>query len=414
MPAAGRGPLPVLLLAVLAVFTAQQALAPVLAPLAREIGLPEVALGALMTAAATVFAATSLVWGRAVDRYGQRRVLLTGLGMALAGLGGFAVVAQLAVVEVLAPGPALVLLTAARSLLFGAGIGAVPVAAIALVASTTTGDAARTRGIGQVGAVQGVAIALGPALGGLLGFAGLVGPLWAAPVVVAVALVVVAVALPADRVPAPDLGPAPRARGLKPWDARLWPVLLGGFGLYLALSMILIVLGFLVQDRLALDADTTVTTTGFASFVSGVALVAVQGLLVPRLAWPAARLLRTGAPVAAAGATLLIVAGQLWSIVAALAVLALGMGLAAPGYTSAPTLLVGPREQGAVIGLVQTVTGSTFVLGPLTGTALYGVAPALPLAVGAVACLAATLFVWLHPALRGVPAPARPSAGKPP
>lgn len=404
-----RPVLPVLLAAVLAVFTAQQALAPVLAPLAREVGISEIGLGSVITLAAVVFAGTALAWGRAVDRFGHRPVLLTGTALALVGLVGFGVVSQLAVGGALTPGAALAGMIATRSLLFGAGVGAVPVAAIALVAATTADEGARTRGMGRIGAVQGAAIALGPALGGLLGFAGLLGPVWAAPVVVALALLGLALALPHGASPLPAAPPIDdrdsqaRPPALRPWDPRLWPVLLGGFGLYLALSMILIVLGFLVQDRLGLDAGATVTATGAASFTAGVVLVAVQGVLVPRLRWPAARLLRVGSPIAVLGTLVLLVAGSLWMIIGALALLALGLGLAIPGYTTAPTLLVGPAEQGSVAGLVQIVTGLTFVVGPLAGTALYGLAPEAPLASAAVSCAAATAFVWLHPALRDPP-----------
>lgn len=402
MTAENRG-LPVLLLAVLSVFTAQQALSPVFAPLAREVGLTEVALGTVLTAGAVVFAATALFWGRAVDRLGQRRVLLLGVGLSLAGLTGFALVSQLALDGALSPGATLAAMIGTRSLLFGAGIGAVPVAAMALVAATTSEETARTRGIGQIGAVQGVAIALGPALGGLLGFAGLLGPVWAAPAVVAAGLGLVALVLPAP--PARTTpAPPPNARAtLRPWDPRLWPVLLGGFGMYLALSMVVIVLGFLVQDRLGLDAAATVSATGAASFLSGVVLILVQGVVVPRLRWPAARLLRVGAPIAAVGALALVFATEFWSIALVLAGMSIGIGLAAPGYATAPTLLVGPEEQGGVAGLVQAVTGLTFVIGPVGGTALYGLAPEYPLITAAVACGAATLFLWLHPALRVSP-----------
>lgn len=401
-----RRVLPVLLISVLGVFTAQQALAPVLAPLAREVGLAEVAVGAIITVAAVVFTATALLWGRAVDRFGHRPVLLLGSGLALAGLVGFALVTQAAVAGTLTPGTALALMIATRSVLFGIGVGAVPVAAIALVAVTTPDEGTRTRGIGQIGAVQGVAVALGPALGGLLGFAGLLGPVWAAPAVVALVFAVLLVALP--RTPSSGQAKTSRRRPepLRPWDRRLWPVLMAGLGLYLALSIVLIILGFLVQDRLDLDAAATVTATGAASFAAGIVLIGVQGVVVPRLRWPAAQLLRVGAPLAVAGVLALLIAGMLWLIIAALALMAVGMGLAIPGYTTAPTLLVGPDEQGAVAGLVQTVTGLAFVLGPITGTALYGLSPELPLAAAAASCTAAAAFVWLHPALRnkGVPA----------
>jgi len=83
-----------------------------------------------------------------------------------------------------------------------------------------------------------------------------------------------------------------------------------------------------------------------------------------------------------------------------MALLAVGLGLALPGFTTAPTLLVGPDEQGGVAGLVQTVTGVTFVIGPLAGTALYGIAPEATIVAAVVACLLATALVLVHPALR--------------
>jgi MFS family permease len=329
-----------------------------------------------------------------------------------AGMAGFAVVAQLAVQRVIGPETPFVLMLATRSVLFGAGIGAVPVAAIAFVAATTDG-VARTSGIGRIGAVQGLSLVLGPAIGGLLAAAGLLGAVWVAPAVLAAMLVAVAVLLPRPPRRAVATDPGPRPPALRPWDARLWPVLAVGFCLYLALALLQIVVGFLVQDRLQIDAATTVAATGAVFVACGIVLILVQGVLVPRLRWPATRLLRTGAPIAVLATLALLPATALWSIVGAMALLAVGLGLALPGFTTAPTLLVGPDEQGGVAGLVQTVTGTTFVIGPLAGTALYGIAPEVPIAAAVASCLLATALVLVHPALRisavtaPAPAPAR-------
>lgn len=398
MARSDRRALGVLLLAVLSVFTAQQALFPVLPPLAREVGLSEVQLGLVLTVAAVVFAATSLLWGRAIDRFGTRPVLLVGLALALAGVTGFAVVSQLALAGALDPGTTLVMMIATRSLLFGAGVGAVPVAALAHVSSTTSGEADRTKAVGQLGAVQGVAIALGPALGGLLGFAGLLGPIWLAPAVIALVLAVVAVAVP--RAPAtattrPATGPA-----LAPWDPRIWPFLLSGFLLFLSLGLVLIVLGFLFQDRLGLDAATTVRLAGASAFATGLVLVAVQGFVVPKLGWPSLRLLRAGIPIALLGLLALTVAPEFWTMTGSSMVLGLGLALAIPGYTAAPTLRVRDDEQGAVAGLINATNGATFIVGPLAGTALYQLDQRLPMLAGAGCCVLAWAFVTLHPGVR--------------
>ncbi|MFS8104517.1 hypothetical protein LFM09_46185 [Lentzea alba] len=54
---------------------------------------------------------------------------------------------------------------ATRSLLFGAGIAALPIAALAAASTTTTYEADRTR---TIVAAQGLSLALGPAAGGAL------------------------------------------------------------------------------------------------------------------------------------------------------------------------------------------------------------------------------------------------------
>ena len=398
-----HNPMPVLASAVLVVMAAQQAIVPILAPLARDLDLPEWTLGLLMTSAAAMFTITSSFWGRAVDRVGHRAVLLSGLSVGFVGMVGFAVACQLAVSGTISGELGMALMIATRSLLFGAAMGAVPTAAMAWVAANTVTTQERVKGLAQIGAVQGLAQALGPASGFVLAFAGFLGPVWAAPAVILAAFVLAAVLLPkppprrtdVDGDAAEDAtGDAAPRKPLRPWDPRLWPVMLGGFGSFLTLGLVVVCVGFVVQDRLGYEGADAVRMTGLVSTVMGLCMVTMQAFVVPRLAWPPWRMLRTGIPLVALGAAGLIVAGTLPLVIASMAVLAIGMGMVGPGYVSAPTLLVGPAEQGRVAGLVQTVTGSTFMLGPLGGTALYGIHEWLPFAVGAGVCTAAVIFVW--------------------
>lgn len=392
---------PVLLTGVLAAFTAQQVLMPVLAPLAREVGLAELQLGLVISLAAAMLVVAAPIWGRACATLGHKRVLTAGLAFATAGVAGFAVVSQVALAGGLSVGWTFGLILATRGLLFGVGLSAVPVAAMAYVAATTVGTSARTAGISRLGAAQGLSVALGPAVGGLLAFAGLLGPLYTAPLVLASVGLLVAFALPAvPRQPAPSrsAGTAVRVFG-----TRVWPYLLAGFTLYLGLGLVLLTVGFLLQDRLALTAGETAQATGAILFTCGVVLVVTQGVLVPRLRWAPGRLLRVGTPIAATGLAGLAVAPGFWPVAAAMAAIALGLGIGLPGYTSGPTLDVEPAGQGAVAGLVTATNGLTFMIGPAAGAALYQVGQSVPFLTAAAATAAASLFVWLHPTFRADP-----------
>ncbi|WP_211208752.1 MFS transporter [Aeromicrobium marinum] len=378
-------PMAPLLVSVLVLFTAQQLLIPLLVPLSRELDLTETQLGAVLAVGALVFTVVGPVWGRLIDAWGVRATLLVGLSLSTAGLAGFAVVSAVGLDGSNTPTTTWLLLLVTRSLLFGAGVGAVPVAAIAAAGATTGDEGARTRAVGLVGAAQGASMVLGPAAGGLLAAVSLVLPLVIAPVVCAALIVWVLVAIPSlPRVA--DTEPGPREPGPRPWEPRFARLLVIGFFLYVSLAMVQIVIGFLVADRLGLEQEEAASSIGAVLVAIGVVLVVVQAGVVPRLRWPAMRLIRVGAPIGAAGLLLLSVADSFVTIIGALVVVAAGLGLAMPGFTAAPTLLVGPRQQGAVAGMITATAGTTFIIGPLLGTALYQAAPAVPVLVGAAAC----------------------------
>jgi MFS family permease len=397
--------------AVLVSYTAQQLLSPVLAPLSREVGLGEFQLGLVITTAALVFTLSSLVWGRVADRWGHRRVLLTGLVLGAAGMAAFALVCRWALAGDPPPTTVLLAMLLTRSALFGLGAGAVPVAALAYAGSTTTGQEQRTRAVSLVGAAQAVSLVLGPGLGGALAVLDLLAPVYLAPLLLALVAVAVAVLLPRPPRAAAGGDGGHRGPSLAPWDVRIRPFLAVGFLLYLSLGMMQVIIGFLVQDRLALDARDTAASVGAAFFVTGLVLVAVQAVVVPKLRWAPARLLRVGAPIAAVGFAVLAVAPQLWSITAGMVVIALGLGLAMPAYAAGASLRVGPTEQGAAAGLVNATTGTTFVVGPLVGTGLYAAAPALPVWLGAVSCLLGAVVAGLS---RGIATAPEVPVGDPP
>jgi MFS transporter, DHA1 family, tetracycline resistance protein len=387
-------------LAVLGAFGSQFVVFPVLPPLARELGLSESQLGLVITLAAVAVFVFSPAWGRRSDAWGRKPVLVAGLlGSALA-LYAFAVVSQLGLSGALSVPALLALMLATRGVLFGVALSAVPVAAQAHVADLTSGERERTRGIAAMGAAQGLALVLGPAVGGLLaGVLGLLGPLYFAPSLVLLTAVLVWLLLPAPQ--RRRAGEAPPR--LSPLDGRAWPFLVVGFGLFLSLSVVQITIGFLFQDRLRLSAEETAQAVGLGLFVAGLVLVLAQAILVPGLGWPPLKLMRSGMPVVAAGLATLALAQSFAPMAAGLALVGMGLGLAIPGYTTAPTLLVRADEQGGVAGLIAATNALTFVFGPLVGTALYELGPSYPYVVGALLISALFVFVLMHPSVRQAP-----------
>ncbi|MFC0623437.1 MFS transporter [Kribbella deserti] len=395
-----RRPLVLVYLAVFGGYFGQQMIMPILPPLARELGLSEVQLGLVMTVAAAIVVLASPFWGRRSEALGRKPVIVTGLVGAIAGLAGFAVVTQLGLDGRWSLPVLFGLILVSRSLLFGGFMAAIPVSAQTYVVDVTSDEKARVRGLSLIGAVTGLALVLGPAIGGLLGRFGLLVPLYVAPAALVPLAIVVAWRLPAE----PRHRDKPEVPRLRPFDGRIWPFLLIGFGLFLSLALMQMTIGFLLQDRLELSAEQTARTTGFALLCAGLPMLVMQAAVVPKLGWRPARMLRVGIPIAMTGFLLAVPDLGQWPIFLGVALTGIGYGLAVPGYTSAPTLLVDRNEQAGLAGLLGATTALTFVFGPVLGTSLYQLAPALPYLLAAALLAALLVFVLTHRALRAVAA----------
>nr|CTQ92295.1 Multidrug-efflux transporter [Kibdelosporangium sp. MJ126-NF4] len=389
---------PILLvcLAMFGLMAGQQMVGPILPPLARELGLSELHLGIVMTVAASGAVLVSPFWGRRSTAWGHRAVLLTSLVGAAAGLLGFAVIAQAGMSGVFAVPLLFTLILLTRSIVFGIAWAATPVTAQSYVADMTSGEAARVRGMSMVGAAQGLGMALGPGVGGLLVFGGLLLPLYVAPALIAVIAVLVWLNLPK---PEKHRERTVSAK-VSPFDARVWPFLLSGFGMFLTYGIVMLTLGFLLQDRLGLTAKQTGLATGLVTLAGAGMMMLVQAVVVPRIGWRPGRLIQAGVIVMAVGTAVMVFAFNAVVATVALAVIGAGMGFGVPGFMSGPTLTVRRAEQGAVAGLTGSSNALTFVFGPLVGTALYEIAPAAPSLLGTALLIGLVVFVFAHPGIR--------------
>ncbi|GGO48615.1 MFS transporter [Streptomyces daqingensis] len=394
---------PLIYLAVFGGYTGQQILTPVLPPLARELSLSEFQFGVVMSASAATVALLSPWWGRRSDVHGRKPLLVVSLFGAAAGLLAFALSAHFGLRGLIGPVLTFALLLFTRGVLFGSALAALPVAAQSYVADVTPDEQTRVKGLARVGAAIGLALVLGPGLGGLLADFGLVSALYLAPVLILLPAFAVWALLPGDSRPEAGKGRAPK---LSPLDGRVWPFLLAGVGIYLSVSLLQMSLGFLLQDRLGLSTTETAEFSGYVLLAGGLPMLLVQGLLIPFLEWRPLRLLRVGVPLTCGAFALMVSADSLPVFFAATTLSGVGHSLAVPGYNSALSLRVGADEQGGAAGLINATNGFTLVLGPLAATALYQAGATLPFVCGAAVLGLLAAFLVLHPGVRDAPSPA--------
>jgi MFS family permease len=328
------------------------------------------------------------------------------LALAAASMGLFALSAWFGMTGVVSGAVLFVVFVMLRGVAFGTALAAVPPTAQAYIADVTTDEAARVKGIAGVGAVQGIAMVVGSVVGGVLAAFGLITPLLVVPVLLLGGLGLVILRL--RREPATLL--VERPASVRPWDPRVWPFLVSGFGMFTALGFIQVITGFVVQDRLGLTSEQTGLVTGGALLTAGIGMVLAQAVIVPRSGWAPPRLLRVGSAVAVAGFALFVPSIGAVPLFVGVLLIGLGLGIAMPGYAAGPSLLMTREEQGGLAGLIGATNGLTFVVAPTLGTVLYGLWAPLPILIGGGVMAAVLVFVLVHPRMRAVGAPERVSA----
>jgi MFS family permease len=343
-----------------------------LPPLGRVLGLGEVQIGLIITSSAVVFFFTSPVWGRLSDSLGRQPVIAIGL----AGYGVtmllFTFVIQLQLWGRIAVGVAYPLLVLSRSG-YAAVASAVFPGAQAFIAESTS-PSERTAGVALISAAFGTGTILGPGVAGGLTAFGMQAPLYGVALLAlaAAALVWRFLAEPERKRPRRD-----RAR-LRSTDRRILPYLVIAFVVFLVIGFTQLTGGFYFQDRLALDAADTSQRVGVALMGMAFMSLFAQMVIVRRLRPSADVLIRTGLPIAAAAFVLLLRAESFPGLVLGYVCFGLGIGLANPGFNAAATLAVEPDEQGGLAGLMAATPALSFIVAPVTATALYRLRMQLP------------------------------------
>lgn len=364
----------------------------VIGPIARKLALSAWQIGTAVTVSGIAWVLLARWWGAASDRHGRRRTLLKGLGGFVVSYGALSL---FIIVSLHAP-PSVWLAFAGIVVLrglAGAFYAAVPATAAALIADHIVPDK-RAGAMATLGAASAAGMVIGPGLAGVLASQDLTLPLYVTAVLPMVALIVLWRVLPRA-----EQHVALPATSLAVGDPRLRQPLMLAFIAMFSVTIAQVTVGFFALDRLQLDAAAAARTAGIALTSVGVALILAQ-LLVRRLGWPPARLIRIGAGVAALGFCSVTLARNPAALWASYFVAAAGMGWVYPAVSALAANAVEPHEQGATAGTISAAHGMGMIAGPLVGTLIYTMDTGAPYLLIASLLAAAALAVRTNTEIR--------------
>ena len=340
-------------------------------------------LGLAVAAGTFAFLIGAPLWGSAGSRIGPGRMIRV-LGLAM-------LAAQALLVIQLSAGPtayaiAIGGLIVSRLIYGFAAAGVMPTAQAWLAGTVEAGRRQAAFGLLSAG------VNFGRLTGSLAGAAAAI----AAPLTVALftlaPLMLWLVPRDATKIEASAGTGVPR---LSPLDMRILPFLLIGACMTAGFGQVQIMLGPLLQSKLALDATQAMALTGAALGLVAVTMIAVQTLVLPRLRWNERSGILAGTGLVVAGMAGLTIANGHGVGALALAVTGFGSALATPAYTAWLARRVENREQGAAAGWLSSahIVGQT--AGALIGGFAFQLAPELPLVGCAGLALAAAAIAMM-------------------
>lgn len=354
----------------------------VFGPLVRELGLSELQFGVLIASANITLGFASPYWGRRSQIVGRRPVFVIGLSGYSLGFLFLAIALKAGLIGWLTPWALFLILLAVR-LAYGLFAAATQPAATAYLADITD-TRSRTQGMALIGVAAGIGTVLGPIIGGTLSTVGAVFPLYVAAGMAATAA---ALAYGGLREPVRHVASTTSAR-MRILDPRIFSYLVGWCLIVLVLTAIQTITVFYLEDHFALSGRQPITqATSVAFLVMGVAMVFSQAVVLQVFRIAPATLLRAGFLLFGVALLVLWSAPNLTVLYVAYGLMGLGFSALIPGLNGAASISVGNHEQGAVAGLLSAAPVLGMVFGPVIGTALYGVNPVLPMALGAAGCM---------------------------
>jgi len=349
-----------------------------------RFGVGGTELGWLMSTYALMQFICAPLWGIASDRYGRKPILAVGV------LGYTITLFMFGIAQ------NFVMMFIARSL-SGVLSSATQPTTLAYIGDNTP-QKEKGRGMGQLGAMAGIGVVLGPLMGGLLSTDSLSLPFFVGSGLAALALLLVIFLLPESKPGFFSRGDLSQSmqqmstpKTLRTRDLYI-SVLFSPVGLLLLLIFIMSfgmtnfqgMIGLYVVDKL----DFTTTQVGSLWMVMGAMLILVQGALVGVLTekYGDLLLIKVGLLGGSVGFMFVAFAWDYITTLLALGFFILTLALIGPALNSYISNFAGDH-QGTVMGLNSAGTSLGKVLGPLWGGFIYDINIEYPFFSGAATLL---------------------------
>jgi len=312
----------------------------------------------------------SRYWGRKSDIVGRKPILVIGVsGVAIAYLA-LAIFIDQALVSPPAIMISLAILVITRGLI-GAFYSAVTPVSNALIADHVEKEK-RTAYIAKVAASSGIAMVIGPPIGGYLAQFGLSTPLYTFAILPLLAAIFLYITLPHEKPVTTEKTPK-----LRIFDPRLRIPMFAAFITMFVIVTSQVCMGFYVIDKFNLDTIKASEVTGNVLAFIGVVFIISQ-IIVSKSTIEAKELLKYGALIASIGYLVVSFMDSQLVLIIGFCIGAFGLGMLFPAFQTLAVNLVEKPEQGAASGTVSAAQGLGMIVGPLVSTFIYEIDPIAP------------------------------------
>jgi len=379
----------------------------IVAPMARSIGLTELQFGLAFSFANLSLIFASPFWGRKSDAIGRKPVFIIGLFGSAVGTILMATTLQIGFSGVLTTGSLILMLIISR-MAYGLTASAIYPSAAAYIADVTD-SLNRAKGMALIGSANSLGSILGPAIGGGLAFLGALFPMYAAAAISLAGGIAAIVWLkePEQQRERQKQKDRP-ASTLKFTDKRLRPYMIMWASFFVVFISLNFITAFYIQDKFGItDMADVMRTASICLACMAIVITLIQGVLFQMIRISPHILLRLCGPAFSTALLIMAFAPSPMFLMLGFAVLGISFSCATPGINGSASLKMRPDEQGVAAGYLSAANTVGAILGPVTGTSIYKIAPNAPMLIGA------TLFIFISIYAFFIPPPDPPGPDSP-